>query len=57
MYTKEEITTKIKELGKWYQRVNLDGIFTTKSNRSDERVWKDIRSLGVKLTRKEIVRE
>lgn len=38
--------SKIKELGKWYQRVNIDGEYTTTDKLiSGEEVWPDIRSM------------
>lgn len=36
------IEKKVKELGPWYQRINLDGCITTKSNQSDITVWDKI---------------
>lgn len=38
--------SKIKELGPWYQRVNIDGEYTTNEKLiSGEEVWPDIRSM------------
>lgn len=38
--------SKIKDLGKWYQRVNIDGVYTTNDKLiSGEEVWPDIRSM------------
>lgn len=38
--------SKIKDLGKWYQRVNIDGEYTTTEKViSGEEVWPDIRSM------------
>ncbi len=39
------LKAKIKELGPWYQRVSLDGIFTTRLMLTGEHVWPYIRSV------------
>lgn len=39
------LSKKIKELGPWYQSINLDGIQTTDLARSNKAVWEDVRSI------------
>jgi len=40
---KEYVRSKIEELKPWYQRVNLDGIYTTDLMRTGEHIWPYIR--------------
>lgn len=40
----EEVKQKIEELSPWYQRVNLDGTYTTDKKLTGEHIWPYIRS-------------
>lgn len=42
---KKYIEGKIKELGEWYQRIDLDGVLTTERKISDDSVWNDVKSI------------
>lgn len=41
---KEELQKKIKELGPWYQRFEMDGIWTTNRKSSGSGLWNQIKS-------------
>jgi tRNA (mo5U34)-methyltransferase len=42
--TKEDIQTKVKELGSWYQTIDFDGVITTDSKISGTHLWKVIKT-------------
>jgi SAM-dependent methyltransferase len=41
----EYIKNKISELQPWYQQININEIITTKLDRSNEKVWSDVKTL------------
>ena len=43
--TQDKLLDKIIKLGPWYQRVNLEGIYTTEKMLTGEHIWPHIRSL------------
>jgi SAM-dependent methyltransferase len=42
--TKEYIFNRIKELGYWYQTIDIDGVKTTTLTSSDDKVWEKIKT-------------